>query len=539
MSVGPRSPLPLVGLGLGLVILTALIWRSAFLIDDAYISFRYARNWAEHGQLAYHLNASPPVEGYSNFLWVVLLRYAYDAGLGMELASQALGIAFGVGTLVLLHLHLSRTLALPSHAVLLGDVALAAFPPFAVWCTGGLETSLFTFCVLATYAALTRLRGTEWRSGVPAGLAALAVGLTRVEGFAWVLALFAVTWIVIGSEARLERRARFAVALSVFLVGFGAFLLWRHAVYGEWVANTVHAKAGLTGERLARGWKTTASFLLLHPIGLLGVVALGLGVRGEKRAAALGLGGLFGGFVAYNWLVGGDWMPFFRFLAPAGPFLAGLIAVGFARCKPALGLGLGGVFALVSGLPVYDVSLAPRSLRESLDYRGFTRVGYQSEWERWEQSVSNLEELFLPLGRALGQVVTPEDSLTFGAIGAVGWESNMHLHDYNGLVDREVAQRGGTTAGRSAGHDKAVPRAWFLHRKPTLFHAVVVKTNTTEDSPAIRQQVRQVGEGLIEQRVFSNPAEEPLRAVTQVVIHALEVDEGLPPGSWLVVLRAR
>jgi hypothetical protein len=42
-----------------------------FVSDDAYISFRYARNLAEHGQLVFNLGER--VEGYTNFLWTVLL----------------------------------------------------------------------------------------------------------------------------------------------------------------------------------------------------------------------------------------------------------------------------------------------------------------------------------------------------------------------------------------------------------------------------------------------------------------------------------
>jgi hypothetical protein len=42
-----------------------------FVTDDAYISFVYSRNLAEHGQLAFNLGH--PVEGYTNFLWTVIL----------------------------------------------------------------------------------------------------------------------------------------------------------------------------------------------------------------------------------------------------------------------------------------------------------------------------------------------------------------------------------------------------------------------------------------------------------------------------------
>lgn len=45
--------------------------------DDAFISFRYARNLVEGKGLVY--NAGERVEGFSNFLWTMLIA------LGMEL----------------------------------------------------------------------------------------------------------------------------------------------------------------------------------------------------------------------------------------------------------------------------------------------------------------------------------------------------------------------------------------------------------------------------------------------------------------------
>ena len=44
-----------------------------FLTDDAYISFRYASNWDLGHGLVWNPPPFRPVEGYTNFLWIVLL----------------------------------------------------------------------------------------------------------------------------------------------------------------------------------------------------------------------------------------------------------------------------------------------------------------------------------------------------------------------------------------------------------------------------------------------------------------------------------
>ena len=53
-----------------------------FLNDDAYISFRYAQNLALHGELTYNLGER--VEGYTNFLWTVLMALVLALGGEIE-----------------------------------------------------------------------------------------------------------------------------------------------------------------------------------------------------------------------------------------------------------------------------------------------------------------------------------------------------------------------------------------------------------------------------------------------------------------------
>ena len=63
----------LVGVAAVVLVAHSLVYN--FITDDAYISFVYARNLAEHGELVFNLGQY--VEGYTNFLWTALL------GLGM------------------------------------------------------------------------------------------------------------------------------------------------------------------------------------------------------------------------------------------------------------------------------------------------------------------------------------------------------------------------------------------------------------------------------------------------------------------------
>ena len=99
-----RELLPIVT-GLGLVLLHALrFWDVEHAVDDAWISFRVARNLIEHGVLT-HAPERAPVEGATNLTWTLLstswiaalpgvdpIRPARLVGLACHLLAVAIGI---------------------------------------------------------------------------------------------------------------------------------------------------------------------------------------------------------------------------------------------------------------------------------------------------------------------------------------------------------------------------------------------------------------------------------------------------------------
>ena len=72
----------------------------AGVAEDAFISFRYARNLVAGAGLVWNPGEAP-VEGYTNFLWVLLLAGFLVGGLEPGAASQAAGVAAGLATLEL------------------------------------------------------------------------------------------------------------------------------------------------------------------------------------------------------------------------------------------------------------------------------------------------------------------------------------------------------------------------------------------------------------------------------------------------------
>ena len=70
-----------------------------YTVDDAFISFRYARNLVDGHGLVY--NPGQYVEGFSNFSWVMLAALVLKVGLPLLSTMKMIGLAAGVGTLAL------------------------------------------------------------------------------------------------------------------------------------------------------------------------------------------------------------------------------------------------------------------------------------------------------------------------------------------------------------------------------------------------------------------------------------------------------
>ena len=72
-----------------ILLLTLLAWSNRFIQDDAFISFRYADHWAHGSGLVY--NPGDRLEGYTNFLWTVLI------GAGISLSLDPVPFSYGLG----------------------------------------------------------------------------------------------------------------------------------------------------------------------------------------------------------------------------------------------------------------------------------------------------------------------------------------------------------------------------------------------------------------------------------------------------------
>jgi hypothetical protein len=426
---------------LALPIAAALVAHSLvfdFVCDDAYISFVYARNLAEHGQLVFNLGDR--VEGYTNFLWTVLLAGLLRLGVMPELAARVLGTGFGVATLFVVMRLTRRLRGAPSHWDLLAPALLAASSGYACWCSGGLESQMFTFFVTLALAT-TR--------PAASGAALAAAALTRPEG--------ALVTAVVGLY-RL-RRLRISkddlVWAGTFLAIWVPYWAWRWHYYGWFFPNTFYVKAGgapppgyaraMLGHGLYYVWQWAWQSRALFALPL--VV---LAVRRRRGFGVLAVG-LIVVYLVYTVLVGGDFMGLHRFVLPLFVLVAVLAAIGLESLgAPVLGAGVLAAFAA-------SQVLTTRAALDTVADDGIDRPGYLKMYA---------EDRGL-IGKALAPHLGPDDFSVVGGVGVQPYYARMRAVDVFGLVSDDIAHNEPPTRPR-AGHQKWAGPQRVLSYNPPL-----------------------------------------------------------------------
>ena len=411
-----------------------------FLCDDAFISFRYASNWAAGHGLRFNPGEHLPVEGYSNFLWVCLATLgelaAFDPRIFMPVDS------FLAGTLLLLTVFftLRRDFGFPLTVVAPASLFLACSPSFAVWSTSGLETAPFALLIFLTCRQLILRRGGP--AGLTAGVAGLALALIRAEGIEWALLIG-----LLALAVQLGRPKQYFKPLGVFfailLVGYALYFACRFAYYRVPFPNTAYVKVDPSVATLARGWDYVLVMYLTLLAPIIALLGWPLAWPAQRRRTMAPVALLAVAFPAYALVVGGDFMTMGRLLVPAWPFHAILLALllGVIQAprtlRRASAWGVGLLVIVLGLLPAGDRHLVPESVRARHHFR-LNTDSYRSEYAQWAFMANKSEEV-TELGRALKAIAQPRDSIVADVIGALAYYSDLFILFYNlFLMEREM-----------------------------------------------------------------------------------------------------
>lgn len=457
--------LTVVAVGIGLKV--AL--DKASLFDDAHITFRYARNLVEGHGLVW--NIGERVEGYTNFLWTVLIAFGVwffqvDARwIGLVFAL----IAFAVNLVVIARLARSVSSSIrPAVATLpFAALLLAVQDTFTEYGTSGLETGFAS--LLVNVGVLVLVERTTVRASFVAGLVLILAVLTRPDHSLFyavgALVVFVThapnVWRARSEGPRAMWRAgvssmiAYAAPFTIYL----AYLAWKLSYYGSIVPNTYYAKSAnlsywVQGDIYGRVFLAQSHFWIVVPIFL---VVAPFAFRASERARRFVLCALPStiAYAIYVAKVGGDFMHgrFYVTLLPlvvVGALLAPDVFAGRALFKVLTpGVALASlVFVIGNALPFF------------VDETGRWFMKWHIAPEGLVYPIVSFDPLTVDhgsevagkvLGRLEAKGIRPR--LALSGIGLVGYHSRLDVFDVLGLTDANVARQPLTRRERP-GHEK-------------------------------------------------------------------------------------
>lgn len=440
-------------------------WAFRFVQDDAFITYRYARNLARGEGLV--LNPGEKVEGYTNFAWTVIHAIPERFGWSTPLFSQLLGIAMMVACVFVVLRITSRVFGGsgstgPGFTLLVG-VVLVANMTFLVYSTGGLETMMQTLTVMVvTWALLDALidrSRIEAARLIFAGLFAGIAILTRLDSVVYLIALYAAVLFRQWGAGR----GRYGVLLRT--IGLSAlpavllvvpWLVWKLEYYGELLPNTFYAKS-------AAGPLQPILYGLLYIVGYLlsygAFLLVGRMIKYRRSFFAIpGVAPLFAVvpvWLAYLVYVGADFMEY-RFIVILTPLLAMLVAWlvdRFANPVPQV--------LLVSVLLVFSLAhrfVVPPVAFPVLSFRTINHWPTESP-TTWYGLGNLLAENFPGGPGVQGQPV-----IAVAPLGVISYFSDLETIDMLGLTDAEVARNGDDAQMYYPGHVKMATPAYLESR---------------------------------------------------------------------------
>lgn len=454
-------------------------WIVRFVQDDAFITYRYARNLARGEGLVF--NPGERVEGYTNFLWTAMHWLPERYGWSSPIFSQLVGIALMVGT-VAVTLRLARRLFGSESFAFLVALTLLANMTFLAYATGGLETMQQTLLVTSVAALLLPVtaatRDREVARRVGAGVCAGLALLTRMDSAVLLTVLVLVYLVVQWRREDDAPRRTPALIASMAQIGLPAaafvlpWLVWKLDYYGELLPNTFYAKsAGNPIVPPLYGLFYLAVFFVSYAAFLL--IPRFLRLRRELFAipGVAQVTAVVPVWCAYLCYVGGDFMEF-RFMVPVMPTMAMVAAFLINRYRRTATQ-----VALIAVLLVFSASHRVMPTLIPYPVLTFTELSHwpNESTTSWKGKGEFLAEQFPG-----GPDVEGQPLISVAPLGVLPYFADLPTVDMLGLTDPVTARTGYTIEPYYPGHVRMARPEHLVDRGVNL---VLAQPGSTEPEP--------------------------------------------------------
>ena len=306
-----------IALWIAFAIYAMVVVKTAWLMDDAYITFRTVGNFIDGHGLTW--NPSERVQAYTNPLWMFAVSALYFVTHEVFYTSLMFSVAVSVAAVWVL----IRRISAAADSALIGVLLLINSKAFVDYSTSGLENPLSHLIVAGFAAIYVGARTGERKLLLLSAVAALGMVNRMDTVLLFVPALVFAAWSI-------DRRR----AVAAVIIGFTPFVIWELfslLYYGFLFPNTAYAKlnTGIPVPELAiQGLYYLMDSAAVDPLTLL-TIATALALPWVKRArklSPLAIGILL--YLFYIVYIGGDFMSG-RFLS--APMFAAVILLVIAH----------------------------------------------------------------------------------------------------------------------------------------------------------------------------------------------------------------
>lgn len=309
-----------------------------FVLDDAFITFRYARNLAAGLGPTWDAEA-PRAEGSTSFLWLAIMALPHLAGVDALLFAKIAGVAClagsAAGAAVIAHqLTADRDEGARRRAAAAAAAIVAATPFLHISALSGMETSLAACATTAFFAAQIAFARAP-SPGIAAAIAglALAMGLTRPEGN--LVAGVGIAALIFTAPLP-ARRALVTRAAALYVVPGALFFAWRFRYYGHAFPLSFYVKVadpwGFAGAGQVASFVAMIAVHLGVPLSFAAAAAAGDGALRRLLLPPVAAAAALVAFLTRAAPIMGE---YHRFFVPVVPLFAALAAVGLAAVEGA------------------------------------------------------------------------------------------------------------------------------------------------------------------------------------------------------------
>lgn len=441
-------------------IFSIISYKFYFVCDDAYISFTYSKNLASGYGLVFNRGV-PPVEGYTNFLWVIIGSIFYLLNINLNIIMPSISYLFCFFFICFIDKILINKFCfskLTSFFTILFSLVL--FPSFFIYSTSGLETIPYAVLMfLLFYYLIISANDANKKKYILITFLSLSLSLIRFEGIFFAIFIYMLSLI----RKKFNKKA-FLLFLSLYFI----YYIGRWLYFGELFPNTVYMKVSFSLALLKRGFNYNIIYLLTEPLTIFSLFGLVVMFK-RKVDFFLEYAILYFSLFIYPIIVGGDFLPYSRFLTPF--CLIQVIALSYlisSLTKKYLLIILG-AFSVVSFLSSFNIMYLSRDILKIFHFR-YNTTNFRTERESYDYLNDNNYKRKL-LSDALNKYVKDNNnmhgtkSLVLGGIGLVSYYTDFVIYDIYGLVNKDL-RNVKVNSLRSPGHDKRVPPSYFLKYKP-------------------------------------------------------------------------